>query len=241
MWWSREDGTMSIVPTLARLQRIDQQFDAKKRRVGEIEATLSDDAVLDSARVELETLVKSASDQRARLREHELKAASLDAKIRELEARLFSGQVTNPKELDGYARDQAMHKRLRGGLDGQILELMDAVDAAQKQVDRAKEQVARLESERGAHVEEIGKEKQELEEELRELEGERRELRGQLNAKLLATYDQLFKNKAGQALARLRQGVCGACGVSVPSGLAARARQGEELVFCPNCGRILSA
>ncbi len=231
---------MSLVSTLARLQRIDQQRDAKKRRVVEIEATLSGDAVLDSARVELETLIKSVNDQRARLREHELKAQSLEAKIKELDARLFSGQVTNPKELDGYARDQAMHKRLRGELDGQILELMDALDAAQKQVEGAREQVARLESERGARVEEIGKELRELEEELRELEGERGELREQVDAKTLAAYDQLLKNKAGQAIAQLRQGACGTCGVRVPSGLASRAKQDEELVFCPNCGRILS-
>jgi predicted nucleic acid-binding Zn-ribbon protein len=52
-------------------------------------------------------------------------------------------------------------------------------------------------------------------------------------------YEGLIKSKKGRAVAHIKGAACSACGFAIPSGLASRARVGEELVFCVNCERIL--
>ena len=78
-----------------------------------------------------------------------------------------------------------------------------------------------------------------LQEELHDLEQRGRELRSAIDADKLALYDELLRSKGGVAVAVLKGDLCGVCRVRVPSGLAQRVRQGQEMVLCNNCGRIL--
>ncbi len=231
---------MSRISTLARLQRIDQQIAERTRRVQQIERELAGDAALDAARANLAAHEQDWNTQRAQLLEQELRGKSLEAKIKELEQRVFGGQVTNPKELDGFARDLEMHKRMRAESDGLALTLMETIEATRQKAESEKVQVDSMEQARQARVKELGRQAQEASGELQELEAERGETRAQVDARTLATYDQLMRTKMSQAIAQLKQGACGACSVTVPSGLIGRARGGEEIVLCPNCGRILS-
>ena len=54
-----------------------------------------------------------------------------------------------------------------------------------------------------------------------------------------ALYDRLRLAKKGRAVSRMEDGSCGACGVAPSSSRIQNARQGNELVLCGNCGRIL--
>jgi predicted nucleic acid-binding Zn-ribbon protein len=54
-------------------------------------------------------------------------------------------------------------------------------------------------------------------------------------------YDRLRPAKKGRAVALLEDGVCTACGVAPSSSRIQSARQGNDLVLCGNCGRILCA
>ncbi len=230
---------MSKHSTLAHLQRVDAGIAAQSRRLAEITQLLAGDAALDAARASFDAVQRALDHSRAAMRDDELKAQALAAKIEELEQRLYSGKVTNPKELDGYARDAEMHKRLRGELDERMLVSMDTIDAAQKQANELARTAARLEAERANVIAECSRETQEILKRMDDLQAERAEARAQIDAQTLATYDPLLKSKAGQALAATKQGACNACGVTIPSGIAARVRQSEELVLCPSCGRIL--
>ena len=70
---------------------------------------------------------------------------------------------------------------------------------------------------------------------------ERDELRARLSEVDLQVYDSLYESKKGRAVAHVKGSSCAACGYAIPSGLASRARMGEEIVYCANCGRILVA
>jgi predicted nucleic acid-binding Zn-ribbon protein len=133
-----------------------------------------------------------------------------------------------------------MHKRNRGALDDKLLELMEAIDQAQKRVDEKSNALKQVEVKRTGDLAQLTDEQHALVTRLSELDAEREKTRAALPADLLRTYDQLYRTKAGRAVAQLKRDACGACGMSIPTGLINRLRAGEEIIFCSSCGRILA-
>ena len=231
---------MSRISTLWHLQTIDQEIDDRTKRAREVDEALSSNSTVVAARAALETAQKKLAEARGSLRDRELDAASLDAKIKELEERLYSGRVNNPKELDGLEKDLQMHKRRRNQMDDTLLMLMDSVEDALKQVDEKTQALKQLEGIRADDVAHLAREKESLAQRLDELVGLREQTRAALDADALRQYDTLRRTKAGRAVSQVKSASCGMCGVAVPTGLLNRLRAGDEIVVCSSCGRMLA-
>lgn len=134
-----------------------------------------------------------------------------------------------------------MHKRQRSALDDVLLGLMDAAEGAEKIAMDAARDFDRVQAARANEVERLTRERAELRARENDLRAAREQTRASLDAESLARYDRLRQAKAGRAVAPIKQSACGACGVTVPTGLASRVRAGEEVVLCPSCGRILAS
>ncbi|OGO36940.1 MAG: hypothetical protein A2Z03_02625 [Chloroflexi bacterium RBG_16_56_8] len=231
---------MSRISTLEHLQAVDQELDDKTKRARQVAERLAGDPAVVAAHAALETEDKRLAELRATLRARELEAKSIDVKIKEIEERLYSGRVANPKELEGLEKELQMFKRQRSGFDDQLLELMDSVDQAQKRVAEKAAALKKLQGTRAGDVELLSRERDTLTARLAELAEEHDRIRAELDADALRTYDHLQRTKAGRAVAKIRTLSCGVCGTAVPTGLMQRARAGNELVFCSGCGRILT-
>lgn len=231
---------MTRVATLWHLQTIDQELDDKTKRARQVDDLLTDAPTVATARAALDSEQKHLADLRATLRARELDAKSLDAKIKEIESRLYGGRVTNPKELDALEKDRQMHLRQRGELDTVLLELMDALEQADARVNERSRALKQAETERASEIERLTRERDMLAARLAELAEERERMRGTVDADALRAYDHL-RAKAGRALAQLRHNACGACGVATPTALVSRVHAGAEIIYCPGCGRILAA
>lgn len=231
---------MTRTSTLWHLQVIDQDLDNKTRRARQVDDALANDPQVVAARGALEAEQKKLSESRIMLKDRELDASSLDAKIKELDARLYSGAVTNPKELDGLEKDLQMHKRHRSDLDDKLLALMDSVELALRQVEEKALALRKIEETRSSDVEHLSREKESLARRIAELDAQREQARAALGADALRHYDHLQRAKAGRAVAQIKNSSCGVCGVTVPSGLINRVRAGDEIVLCSSCGRILA-
>ncbi len=230
---------MSRVSKLLRLQNLDQELDEKTKRLHEIDQRLASDPATVAARTERDTEQAKFSALRAALRERELEAKGADARIKELEQRLYGGRVMNPKELEGIEKEVQMLKRQRSGLDDQLLELMDAVDQAQSRLNASTDSLTRAEGARAEDVERLSQEREKLAVRLTALAAEREDVRKNLDVDTLKVYDNL-RRKTGRAVAPLHRDACSICGVAVPTGHVQRVRAGNELVFCSGCGRILA-
>ena len=62
---------------------------------------------------------------------------------------------------------------------------------------------------------------------------------GQVDSDSLGTYEELRRVKQGLAVAKLVQGRCDGCRISLPVSAQQKARAGQKLATCSNCGRIL--
>lgn len=231
---------MSRIANLWHLQSIDTEIDDKTKRAAQVDDALASDPVVASAHAAFDAEQKKLSETRTLLRDREMEAATLDAKVKQVETRLYGGTVGNPKELESLEKDLAMHKRLRSELDDKLLALMDKVEKLQKRAEEKTQALKQVESTRAGDVQHLTSERESLKTRLAQLAAQRDHTRAQLDADVLKSYDQLRRTKAGRAVAQIKNSSCMVCGVQVPTGLISRARTGDEITPCPSCGRILT-
>jgi len=61
----------------------------------------------------------------------------------------------------------------------------------------------------------------------------------ELDPEVLFKFERIIRNKMGRGIVAIKGGVCMGCHMILPTQFANTVRQGEEIVFCPYCSRIL--
>ncbi len=232
---------MSKAEDLYRLQTIDLEIEQKTRCLEEVKASLSGNEEVERARLVLQESEKELSRWRTKLRDQELEMRSLTNKIASVEDRLYSGRIKNPKELASLQEESLYLERRKGELEDRILESMIEVEEGEARVGEQKERLARLEAKWQATQARLIAEQEELTKRLSQLQAERIKLRKTIQAEDLALYEDLRRRKDGIAVALLEGELCRGCGVTLPASKVQQARQGNILVLCGSCERILYA
>jgi predicted nucleic acid-binding Zn-ribbon protein len=162
-----------------------------------------------------------------------------DQKIQKEEQRLFSGAVSNPKELGSLQAEVAMLKRKRAELEDQLLEMM-------VQKDDASATLGSLEKERSDAAQQaealqgtVASLTTEIEGELVSHRSTRAEVATSVPNDLLSLYEKVRATKGGVGAAALVDSTCQGCHTRLPSKEAERLRAERGLQRCDNCGRIL--
>ena len=222
-----------------QLQLLDNELERVAIEAQTINATLKDDAALRRILQELE-IAQLAQRQRERaLREAEQELASLAAKIKSHQDRLYNGSITNPREL-GTLQQEVQHLRnLHSAQEDRVLEAMDTLEAAQTTLNDATSQRAALEQKRKQEQGALLERQQQVEARLAVLREQRRSQAQQCDAPLLQRYEQLRKLRGGRAVALVEGRACQGCHVTLTASIAQRLRPGTEVITCDNCGRIL--
>ncbi len=162
-----------------------------------------------------------------------------DQKIQREENRLFSGAVSNPRELKALQSEVAMLKRNRSAAEDALLEVMVSKDTADSTL-------GSLEAERDEKVagaEELGRTVAGLvgaiDSELGGHEKARAEVAPAIPADLFELYEKLRSTKGGVGAAALQGGTCQGCHTTLPSREVERMKNEGGLQRCENCRRIL--
>lgn len=174
----------------------------------------------------------------AAVRGAEDRIATLAAKMEAEQAKLLSGEIANPKELQSVSLELDSLRKRKDALESELLESMEKRETAAAQVakiDAALAEGRRREADLTEHFKERGSEI------LAHIEEEKRArtlLAAALGADLLAKYEA-SREHHGTGAGRLDQGRCSACRVGLPAGKVAALEAGPEIGTCPNCGRLL--
>lgn len=172
------------------------------------------------------------------LRAAELTLATSEEAKRNAEAKLYSGEVTNPKELRQLeARLSQVTAELASHEEAVLagIEQVEELAAQQRKVISATEKVEnalRVAQKRLAHrASEWDLQEQIYRDELTELQSK-------IRPDLLERYERLRGSTGGRPVAPLKHGVCGGCRTELPT--AVRKRVGSDaIVTCERCSRIL--
>ncbi len=231
---------MEIAPTLYRLQQAELERADCAQRLAQAIAILGDASQVDAAAAQAKAAQSALTKAQTAVRELELEIQSVKSKKANTETRMFSGKVTNPKEVASLqAESEALQRRI-AKLEDDLLEALIILEEAQAQHAAADAQLAQATAEREAQVADLTKQRGELEQRIAALDKAIAETRASLNPETLSLYEYLAKRKGNRPVALLtRANVCGACGVSVPIAVAQQARDRAQVAFCPSCERIL--
>ena len=203
------------------------------QRLDEVNAALAEmDADLAIARKQHDEIVREVS----RL---EGEAGLLDQKIAREEQRMFSGGVSNPKELSALQAEVESLKRKKTTLEDELLEAMLGREQATSTING-------LTKEREETATEAADLNSVVEERTGEISGElgthtatRTEIAGTIADDLMKLYEQLRASKGGVGAAGLEAGTCLGCHTKLPQRELERMRAEGGLQRCDNCRRIL--
>jgi len=230
---------MSSVSDLYLLQELDTALDRAVARLLEIEELLEETEELTlslQAKEEKEQRVVALRD---RQKEVEWEVEELRAKAAGVEGKLYGGSVSSPKELSDLDADLRAIRAFLGRREDALLALLVEVDEAEAERNAATDTYSRIETAWSSACKDLVNERGVVRPDTDTLR-ERREGRiAGLDQSSLGLYTLLRERKAGLAVARVEQGMCQGCRISLPAAVVQKARVGTSPVQCVSCERIL--
>jgi len=230
---------MSRVSAIFRLQTLDVELSAHHAKVKLIDDALADSPALREAHQVFLDAQTQAHTTQVSVKSLEDSIQILSEKMAEASDRLYSGLVTNPKELQDLQKEIDSLKRRRGTLEEEQLEALIQNESAETRLNIADMEVKRIEAEVAKLRSDLVEERQALKMRIERLDTEREATEISVPLADREVYERLRRAKNGRAVAKLEDGVCTACGVAPSNARIRDARQGSDLVRCSNCERIL--
>jgi predicted nucleic acid-binding Zn-ribbon protein len=228
---------METTRQLYQLQELDIEIDQKEQSLAQKNSQLGNRETLDAAREKLTSGQKHLDELKRRRRDTEGQLDDVLSKIKAEEQQLYGGKVTNPKELSNLQHEVNTLKSKSDEIETKALSIIDLVESAEKSVAAVSSEYKILGEEWNRHQKQLAGEIEQLQANLAELKPEREQVAGQIDAPVIALYTKLRQQKK-QAVARVDQGICRACHISLSASALQRARSGQP-VQCSSCGRIL--
>ena len=229
---------MSSVQQLYRLQLVDSEIAQKKRRLAEVVHQQRETGDLLAARQRFAHATDEVAQWTARQTDLNLELGAVNEKAKRSNQRLYSGKVTNPKELEDLQHEVEALGRRRASLEDEILETMIMLEDGQAELAAAKKALAEIETDWQKKQASLQEEQGELALSLHELLTARKKQEERIDAALLAKYETIRARKNGVAVAELVNGTCMGCHVGMSAQRAKQVERGE-IVTCGGCGRIL--
>jgi predicted nucleic acid-binding Zn-ribbon protein len=124
-----------------------------------------------------------------------------------------------------YRKELQKEERILIDLDEQIKQTTDLIEQQEKELG---ERRAGIEAEVAEKRSQIAK-----------LEEDEKALIPGLDPEILFKFERIIRNKMGRGIVAIKGGVCTGCHMVLPVQFANLVHQGEEIVFCPYCSRIL--
>ena len=228
---------MKAAKQLYQLQEVDLELESNEQALNQIASQLGESQAVVRAQAELKLEHQRLEELKREQHSAEWEIDDLITKLATAEEKLYSGSIRNPKELTNLQHEIDGLKTKRNRLEDKALELMDRVELTEASVATLTSQLKRLEAEWHRQQQQLSSRMEQLKTILSDLEHKRQLLLGKTDPQAIEFYHQLKKQK-GTAVAKVEQGICHGCRISLPTTELQQARSGN-LVQCSSCGRIL--
>jgi len=219
-----------------------QDRDRKIRRIkGELGHIEPQRLLLQTKTADAQAALESGKNRGKQI-ESERKNLELEVETKkQLIARYANQQLQTRKneEYRALAHEIEMCKDEIFKIEDKELSLMEQAEATQKEVLRATHILNEARKLMEEQVAQLATREQNLKKELAELETNRQELAAAVEDSSRGRYERLFKSKGENVVVGVQHGVCGGCHMRVPAQVLVTCQAQQELVTCPNCGRIL--
>jgi predicted nucleic acid-binding Zn-ribbon protein len=228
---------MTVAKQLYELQELDTDIEHTQQTLNLKTSQLGKRDVLDAALTHLTSEQKTFEELKHQRREAEAELDDTTSKISAAEQQLYGGRITNSKELTNLQHEVNTLKDLSDHLETKTLETIDRAEAAENTVATATASFHKLEAEWQQQQKQLADDIELLKKTLASLTDKRRQFISQIESPAVNLYERVRQQKK-QAVAKVEQGICRACRISISSSNLQKARSGQP-VQCGSCGRIL--
>lgn len=232
---------MSTARSLLELQETDQQLALRRRAYRQICEELDSEGGLPGLRDALEKARIRELEAKVEAARNESESAALKERVAKLEERLYSGSITNVRELTAIETEHNSARREYARVDEAISPSKSAAEEAHQIHERLKAELEQREKDWAERKKELIKERGRIGREYKKMGAERESATEGIPQPDLETYNALLPRMGGVAVVKVDRGVCQGCRVRLPIGEIARMQNATGLVNCSSCGRILLA
>lgn len=208
---------MSQRTFLYQLQTIDREIDLINDRISAIDHTISGDKEIIRAKQTVEIAQKLFNTSKTGLVEIENQVSKHRKKIEQSETRLYSGNVTNPKELQDLQAEIKSIKNRIAALEDEQLEAMMELESSEAELNLAKKTQEEIIKNKEQNNSDLLIEKKDLEIDLEQYLKQRTTTTSLISPHLLEKYMKLRINRNKVAVALLEDNSCSACGNNLTS------------------------
>ena len=228
---------MSVVKQLYQLQEVELEVESDEQALAQIASQLGESQAVTKARTELKLEQQHLEELGRQQHSVEWETEDIVNKLTSAEEKLYGGKVSNPKELTNLQHEVKGLRVRRNQLEDKTLEIMDRVELSTASVATRSSELKTVEAKWHSRQQQLSTDMEQLKAALSDLKHKRQLLSAQIDPQAIEFYQKLKKQK-GQAVAKVEQGICHGCRISLPTSELQRAR-GSNLVQCSSCGRIL--
>lgn len=226
-----------VAKQLYQLQEVDLELESNEQALKQIIGQLGESQEVVRVRDRLASEHQRLEELRRQQRSLEGEIDDITTKLAATEDKLYSGSIGNPKELANLQHEVDMLKLRRSQLEDKALDVMEQVELATGSVATMGSQLKTLEAEWQSQQQQLSSEVERLKAVMSDLQHKRQALSAEIEPKAVELYHELKKQK-GTAVAKVEQGVCQGCRISLSNADLQRVRSGS-LVMCSSCSRIL--
>jgi predicted nucleic acid-binding Zn-ribbon protein len=220
------------------LQQLDLRLEKTAETLAQVEHQLNHNEALEKAKSDLEAIQKEQAALQEKQRAAEYAVDDLQAKLKPVQQKLLSGSVSNPKELGAMQQQANQLKSHVREAEDKVLDMMGQAEYLQNAAAAKAADVDNIEREWAGKRNQLQAEQAELMATLDSDRMTRDEILGQVDPAHLQLYERLRQKKQGSAVAKIEQGRCQGCKITIPVSELSQARAGE-LVQCGSCSRVL--
>lgn len=188
--------------------------------------------------------------------QNSLEAAKLRVRHLESERKKLELEVDAKKELIGrYSLQQFQTKKNEeyraltheidlckqaiSNLEDQQLDFMEQGEKAQKEVLALTQSAAEMRRTLDSRLADLDAREKNLQAEASGLENSRSQLGAAVDPTVRGRYERLFRHKGQNVVVGIEHGVCGGCHMQLSRQIVVTCQAEQEIITCPNCGRIL--
>ena len=228
---------MSIAKQLYQLQEVELEIESSEQALRQIDSQLGENQAVVRVQTKLALEQQRLEELRGQQHSAEWEIDDIMSKLTTAEEELYSGRIRNPKELTSLQHEVDGLRVKRDQLEDKALEVMEQVELAAASVASVSSELKTVEAEWHSQQQQLSTEMEQLKAILADLKHKQQLLLAGIDPQPVEFYYQLKKQR-GQAVAKVEQGICRGCRISLPTAEVQRARSGN-LVQCSSCGRIL--
>jgi predicted nucleic acid-binding Zn-ribbon protein len=224
---------------LYELQQVDSEIAGAERELGRLDPGEREQARVDQIEAEALAAAETLSGLEGEMRKSEARLQGIEEKHASHKARLMSGDVKNPRELEALETEVESLFHSRARLDDRLLTMMGELESLQGQAAEVDARLEKARTTRRVKHETYLRRKQELETRLVELRAARVTAAERIDAPVLKKYQAIADRKGGVAVERIVAGSTEACHTTLPERVVRHLREAEGFQFCDECGRFL--